>query len=526
MAVAFSISTLVFSQSLFCMEQNPAFVMWAAEKIVDGTNEMARDFSQENALKQRKLDNLYSELDNAGKNGLTNNDPGVQRIQQQIEDLRRDKERVSQWADVGMSFTKGIGEFVIGGLKHEMDKKKMAAQIKAQGVENRKAFKEKFELFVGQLKDPKILVKLCLLAAGVTMGVVGVYFVLKICYQYIQMSMGKPDLVRESSRHGLKQSLKRFLSSVLFGDEEPEAVLKDIILSPEVEAGVNLLAEDTKQTNEYGLPYQNTLFYGPPGTGKTEFARILAKYSGMDYAILSGGDFSQFQNGEAVTELHKLFKWAEKSSNGLIIFIDEADAFLRDRSTLDKNGVNLVNAFLSQTGTNSDKFMIILATNYEDELDSAVRSRIHKKFAFLLPELEERFKILKQKLDKYVFEDSREYEKDGEVIEASLTMSKEINNDYLRSVADKINGFSGRDIDQAVAEMRLRAYRSGKNIVTKQIFDYVIDEKIKSIEKDMQTTEYQKQRFDSKRKKFGTKELQQASGLLTSSNNVSVAVAQ
>jgi len=29
--------------------------------------------------------------------------------------------------------------------------------------------------------------------------------------------------------------------------------------------------------------------------------------------------------------------------------------------------------------------MIILATNYEDELDAAVRSRIHKKVPFMLP---------------------------------------------------------------------------------------------------------------------------------------------
>lgn len=30
--------------------------------------------------------------------------------------------------------------------------------------------------------------------------------------------------------------------------------------------------------------------HGPPGTGKTLFAKKLAQHSGLDYAILTGGD--------------------------------------------------------------------------------------------------------------------------------------------------------------------------------------------------------------------------------------------
>ena len=66
------------------------------------------------------------------------------------------------------------------------------------------------------------------------------------------------------------------------------------------------------------------MFYGPPGTGKTLVAKQLARHSGLDYAIMSGGDVAPL--GEtAVEELHKLFKWAEASSNGLVLFIDEAE---------------------------------------------------------------------------------------------------------------------------------------------------------------------------------------------------------
>ena len=38
---------------------------------------------------------------------------------------------------------------------------------------------------------------------------------------------------------------------------------------------------------------------------------------------------------DAVTELNKLFDWAENQPNGMILFIDESDAFLRNRGNLD-----------------------------------------------------------------------------------------------------------------------------------------------------------------------------------------------
>lgn len=65
------------------------------------------------------------------------------------------------------------------------------------------------------------------------------------------------------------------------------------------------------------------------------FAEKLARESGMDFAVMSGPSFDQFKAQDAVVEIKNLFKWANSTKNGLLLFVDEADSFLEDRSTLD-----------------------------------------------------------------------------------------------------------------------------------------------------------------------------------------------
>jgi ATPase family AAA domain-containing protein 3A/B len=50
----------------------------------------------------------------------------------------------------------------------------------------------------------------------------------------------------------------------------------------------------------------------------------------MDFAIMTGADISPLGTS-AVHELHKVFDWANTSSKGMLLFIDEADAFFRKR---------------------------------------------------------------------------------------------------------------------------------------------------------------------------------------------------
>ncbi|CAN0221830.1 unnamed protein product, partial [Ectocarpus fasciculatus] len=97
---------------------------------------------------------------------------------------------------------------------------------------------------------------------------------------------------------------------------------------------------------------------GPPGTGKTLFAKGLARHSGLEYAIMTGGDIAPLGR-DAVTEMHKVFDWAQASRKGLLLFVDEADAFLRRRNTetISEDLRNALNAFLYRTGESTVREM-------------------------------------------------------------------------------------------------------------------------------------------------------------------------
>ena len=156
-------------------------------------------------------------------------------------------------------------------------------------------------------------------------------------------------------------------------------------------------------------------------------AKRLARTSGLDYAIMSGGDVAPL-GGQAVTQIHEMFDWAETSrkvsskrtcisgcqhplcvgrrcqprpaarcwtpvalillplyvpwllllllllgpakhgpctnAQGLLLFVDEADAFLGRRGPGMSEGLRgALNAILFRTGDQSRDFAVVLATN-------------------------------------------------------------------------------------------------------------------------------------------------------------------
>lgn len=151
------------------------------------------------------------------------------------------------------------------------------------------------------------------------------------------------------------------------------------------------------------MPLQHAMFYGPPGTGKTMVAQRFAEYSGLEYAIMSGGDVAPLEE-QAVTELHKLFTWVHRSRRGVLLFIDEADAFLASRKggNMSETLRNALTTILYHTGTPTSQFMMVIATNRPGDLDSAVLDRLDECVEFGLPDVDARKAMVQLYFNMYV----------------------------------------------------------------------------------------------------------------------------
>ena len=157
---------------------------------------------------------------------------------------------------------------------------------------------------------------------------------------------------------------------------QSQDALKGIVLEESLDSQLRKIAVSTAHTKKNRAPFRHlllhgkciwrsmydinwvltkpphtSLYTGPPGTGKTMFAKGLAHHSGLEFAILTGGDIAPLGR-DAVTEIHKLFEWAKTSRKGLLLFVDEADAFLQSRETsrISEDQRNALNAFLYRTG--------------------------------------------------------------------------------------------------------------------------------------------------------------------------------
>ncbi|MBS1988591.1 AAA family ATPase [Candidatus Dependentiae bacterium] len=345
----------------------------------------------------------------------------------------------------------------------------------SKAVENEGAL-QRLEFLSKKMTEPETLVRFGGFMVLTSCGMVGGYYGLRILSNHIQSLMGMPTLVRESSRKSAMGYWMQSINEKLFGPGDTLQPLEEIILSAELDLQIKQLADDVRTSYISALPFRNLLLYGPPGTGKTMIAKAIARTSDLDFACVSGADFSQFAQGNDVEQLHILLDWAAKSERGLVLFVDEVDAFARRRDQSDDRWVKLLNAFLSRTGELSEKFMIIAATNHLEMLDNAFLSRMHKRLYVGLPGQSERVRMIKQYLEKYIAHDKRTVLCKGKRVEASLTISADVDETYLEQVAERIQGFAGRDIAFMIDELRAICYRSPVLLLTRNIFDALIDQ--------------------------------------------------
>ncbi|XP_048229035.1 ATPase family AAA domain-containing protein 3-like [Ricinus communis] len=334
--------------------------------------------------------------------------------------------------------------------------------------------------------------KLIVAVGGVTALAAGIYTTregAKVIWSYVDRILGQPSLIRESSRGKypwsgfFTRAMNTLSRSAKNGSSENGKGFGDVILHPSLQKRIEQLSNATANTKSHQAPFRNMLFYGPPGTGKTMAARELAHKSGLDYALMTGGDVAPL-GSQAVTKIHQLFDWAKKSNRGLLLFIDEADAFLceRNKTYMSEAQRSALNALLFRTGDQSKDIVLALATNRPGDLDSAVADRIDEVLEFPLPGEGERFKLLKLYLDKYIAQAGSTksggwfrnlFKKQPQKIEI-----KGLTDDILKEAAAKTEGFSGREIAKLMASVQAAVYGSQNCVLDTSLFREVVDYKV------------------------------------------------
>lgn len=173
-------------------------------------------------------------------------------------------------------------------------------------------------------------------------------------------------------------------------------------------------------------------FFGPPGTGKTLTAEALAGSLQQTIMAVSIADLESKFMGETAKNIAALFRQA--SDEKAVLFFDEADTLLGKRLSSVTQGIdNEVNAMRSTLLIELEKHtgIVVFATNFVKNYDSAFLSRITHHIGFTLPGVEERYRIWGKLLVEAI----------------PLADAREVFLDQATSLSE---GLSGRDIRNAM----------------------------------------------------------------------------
>ncbi|MDP2686431.1 MAG: ATP-binding protein [Aequorivita sp.] len=147
-------------------------------------------------------------------------------------------------------------------------------------------------------------------------------------------------------------------------------------------------------------PGYKVLFHGPAGTGKTLTASLLGKFTNKPVYRIDLSTVVSKYIGETEKNLSNLFNKA--AHKDWILFFDEADAIFGKRTNVrdahDKYANQEVSYLLQRVELHPG--LIILASNFKDNIDEAFTRRFQSIIAFEVPGAKERVIIWKSNLPK------------------------------------------------------------------------------------------------------------------------------
>ena len=185
----------------------------------------------------------------------------------------------------------------------------------------------------------------------------------------------------------------------------PTRKWEDIVLSGDrldlLRSIVDRVHHDATVYDEWGYPAIPSrglvaLFSGPSGTGKTLAAEIVAGELGLDLFKLDLSSVVSKYIGETEKHLDQLFDAAGAGNS--VLFFDEADSLFGKRSEVKDARDRYANIEVSYLLQRLEAYdgVVVLATNFEKNVDEAFLRRIHVRIDFAMPGPGERERIWRQ----------------------------------------------------------------------------------------------------------------------------------
>eukprot|EP00884_Botryococcus_braunii_P022647 jgi/Botrbrau1/9066/Bobra.0376s0036.1 len=191
---------------------------------------------------------------------------------------------------------------------------------------------------------------------------------------------------------------------------------------------------------------KGVLLFGPPGCSKTLLVRAVATEAGLNFISVKASDLLSKYVGESEKAVAALFARARQAAPA-IVFIDELDGLAMARNM--HGSVNETNSsILSQLLTEMDGLqamkdvLVVAATNRPDHLDPALLrpGRFDRLVYVPCPDAGTRLAIL-------------------EVVCRRAPLAPDVN---LADLADKLEGYTGADLQGLYTEAALQALRDDR----------------------------------------------------------------
>lgn len=214
------------------------------------------------------------------------------------------------------------------------------------------------------------------------------------------------------------------------------------------------------------------VFSGPPGTGKTMSAGIVADRLGTTlYRVDLAAVVSKYI-GETEKNLSSVFETAKKGQG--VLFFDEADVLFGRRTEVSNSNdrhSNMETAYLLQKMEEYEG-VVILATNYMQNMDEAFKRRIQFLIEFPFPDVESR-RMLWEK----VFPEETEF--DGIPDYDFLAQQFELTGSHIKNIALQAAFFAadekkGVSMEHIIRALLLETGKTGKRISRQDLREYYI----------------------------------------------------